>query len=172
MPHLARALFDWSRGSTFTVPFSITTETSSGTRKLSSPLAPFIFTVWPVTLAVTPDGTATGFLPTRDISVSYVLYSCRAGSEDLAEHFAADVALARLVVGHDALRRRQNGGAEPVGHARHGVDGGVDAPAGLRHPLDGAYDGLAVMVLELDRELGAAVAELGGGIVADIAFRL
>ena len=37
-------------------------------------------------------------------------------SEDLAEHFAADVALARLVVGHDALRGGHDGDAEAVGH--------------------------------------------------------
>src|SRR5215207_4321491 len=108
----------------------------------------------------------------RHVGLLTFLYACGAGSEDLAEHFAADVALARLVVGHDTLGRRQNGGAEPIGHARHGVDGGVDAPARLRHPLDGADHRLAVVVLELDRELGAAVAELGGGIVADVAFRL
>ena len=81
--------------------------------------------------------------------------------EDLAEHFAAHVPLPGLVIGHHALGRRENGDAETVGHARHGVDGRINAPAGLRDALDRADHRLAVIVLELDRELGPAVAELG-----------
>ena len=69
--------------------------------KESSPFGPFAFTVWPSTLAVTPAGTATGFLPIRDI-VNLPWFCCR--SEDLAEHFAAHVLLAGVVIGHDALR--------------------------------------------------------------------
>src|SRR3712207_9101068 len=58
------------------------------------------------------------------------------------------------------------------GHARHGVDGRIDAPARLRDALDGADHGLAVVVLQLDRELGPAVAELGRRIIADVALGL
>src|SRR5829696_721580 len=78
MPHLARAVLDSSRGFTWTAPFSMATVTSSGTRNESSPFVPLILTVCPSTVAVTPDGTATGFLPTRDISI-LVLIQCGRG---------------------------------------------------------------------------------------------
>src|SRR5258708_7567294 len=62
----------------------------------SSPFGPFTFTVLPSTVAVTPVGSATGFLPIRDIMRSL---------EHLAENFAAHVLLAGMGVGHHALRR-------------------------------------------------------------------
>jgi hypothetical protein len=37
----------------------------------NSPFGPFIFTVWPATVAVTLDGTGTGFLPMRDMVVTF-----------------------------------------------------------------------------------------------------
>src|SRR5215208_3814562 len=128
MPHFARASFDSLRGLTATAPSSIATETSSGTRKDSSPFWPLIFTVWPETVAVTPDGTATGFLPIRDIPGLPWLGSrgpCR--SEDLAEHFPAHVPLSCLVIGHHALRRRDDSAAAHLRvadtgeHVAHGI---------------------------------------------------
>src|SRR3954465_8537141 len=173
MPHFARASFDSLRGLTATAPLSMATETPSGTTSDSSPFWPLIFTVWPETVAVTPDGTATASLPIRAMPVLPWLGSrapCR--SEDLAEHFPAHVPLSRLVIGHHALRRRDDGDAEAVGDARHRVDRRVDAASGLRHPLHGADHRLAVEVFQLDVELGAAVAELGRRAVADEAFGL
>ena len=46
---------------------------SSGSVKESSPLAPYIFTVWPLTVAVTAAGTGTGFFPMRDMVVVLAL---------------------------------------------------------------------------------------------------
>ncbi|SOR30321.1 protein of unknown function [Methylorubrum extorquens] len=118
-----------------------------------------------MTVAVTPDGTGTGFLPTRDMSLS-------SGSEHLAEHFTADVTLARNVIGHDALRGRDDGDAEAIGDARQLANGRVDTAAGLRHPLDLPDDRATVVVLEFDLELRAAVAEVLHRVVADVALGL
>src|SRR3712207_5179080 len=172
MPHFARAVLDSSRGLTATAPFSRATDTSSGTTNDSSPFVPFIFTIWPSTLAVTPDGTATGFLPTRDIFESPWFCADASALEDLAEHFAAHVLLPGLVIGHHALRRRENGDAEAVSHARHGVDGSIHAAARLGDALDGADHRLAVIVLQLDRKLSPAIAELRLRVVADVALGL
>src|SRR5262245_12687462 len=50
------------------------TPTASGHVNDSSPFGPFTLTVWPDTVAVTPDGTGTGFLPMRDIVSSYLYF--------------------------------------------------------------------------------------------------
>src|ERR1700744_113784 len=167
MPHIAWASFVSVRGSTEIAPFSNFTATSSGTVNDNSPFAPFTETRWPSTLAVTPEGTATGFFPIRDI-VCFL----KPASEDLAEHFAADIGFARGMVGHHALRCRDDGDAETVADARHAVDGCVNAAARLRHALDFADPRLAVEIFELDIELGAAVAELRRRIAADITLVL
>src|SRR6202035_2557863 len=148
-------------------PFSMTTETSSGTTKRNSPFWPLILTDWPSTAAVTPLGTAIGFLPTRDM-----MLSLSKRSEDGAQHLAAHMALARLMVGHDTERRRQDRHAEPVRHARHRIHRRIDAPSRLRHACDFANDGLAIVVFELDLEFRTPIAELGRVVAADIAFRL
>src|SRR5271165_998362 len=93
-------------------------------------------------------------------------------SEDGAEDLAADVVLARGMVSHDALRRRHDRDAEPVADARHGVDGRIDPAPRLRDALDLADDRLVVEILQLDLELGAAVAVVRGRIAADVAFGL
>src|ERR1700712_206767 len=158
MPHMAWARLLSERGETFTSSLAKLTSTSSGTTKNNSPFAPLTLTFWPSTSAVTPFGRATGFFPTRDM----ILILQSAGSEDLAEHFAADIGFARGMIGHDALRRRDDGDAETVGDARQGVDSGIDATTGLRHARDLANDGQSVVILQLDFELGATVAELRG----------
>src|SRR5690242_16235877 len=126
MPHWARAGLDSSRGSTLTAPFSMATEISSGTVKRSSPFGPLALTVWPSRLAVTPCGTATGFLPIRDILLS-------SGSEHRADHFAAHIGLAGVVVGHDAAGGGDDRHAEPIVDARQVLGRDIDAAAGLRH---------------------------------------
>src|SRR2546423_7654751 len=70
MPHLERAVLVWSRGWTAISLPSILTRTSSFTTNFSSPLGPFAVTVWPLTVAVTPCGSETGFFPIRDILLS------------------------------------------------------------------------------------------------------
>src|SRR5215218_8335400 len=172
MPHLERATFVWSRGSTVTPSAPIATFTSSGTTNDSSPLAPFTRTCCPSIVAVTPDGTTTGFLPTRDIARLPILFALLRRSEDLAEHFAADVLLTCLMVRHHALWRGQDHDTEAVGDLRHGVNRGVHTTAGLRHPLDTPDHRLAIEVFQLDLELGTAIAELGRRVVADVTLRL
>ena len=74
-------------------------------------------------------------------------------SEHREENFPADVRFARIMVSHDALRRRQHRNAETVIHAREGLHRGVNAAARLGHPSDVANDRRAVEVLQLDLEL-------------------
>ncbi len=69
MPHMLRAILVSSTGVTSMPSSVLATLISSGTVKESSPLGPFILTVWPVTVAVTLDGTGTGSLPMRDMGV-------------------------------------------------------------------------------------------------------
>src|SRR5579872_1292532 len=168
MPHIARARLDSLRGATEIRLPSILRSTSSGAVKVNSPLAPLTATVWPSSLAVTPLGTATGFLPIRDI----VLFRRFGRSEDLAQDFAANMLLARCVIGHDAFWRRDDRHAKTVGDARHGVDRGIDPPARLRDALDLPDRRLIVRIFQFDLELGAAIAEFRRRIAADIAFGL
>src|SRR5581483_714702 len=100
MPQAERAALLSFRGSTSTAPFSIETAMSSEARKDSSPFGPFMVTVCPLTAAVTPFGTETGFLPMRDMTLLLLEYG--------ADEFAADVLVARFGVRHDPLRRRQD----------------------------------------------------------------
>src|SRR5581483_12427386 len=82
-------------------------------------------------VTVTPAGTGIGRLPIRDM-VS-VLSSFL---PDVAENFAADAVLARLAVGHDALRRGENGDTQAAQHAREFVFAAVDAQARLADALE------------------------------------
>src|SRR3712207_2454136 len=123
MPHIARARFSWSRGTTVTfLPSSWVTSTSGGSLTESAPSWPLAETVRPSTATVTPLGTATGCLPILDMS------------EHRAEDFAADARVARLGVRQDPARRRDDRDPEAVVDPRQVVDALVDPPAGLRHP--------------------------------------
>src|SRR5215207_2586390 len=154
---MARDRLVSSRGATSTPAAVLSTLISSGHVKLNSPLGPFIVTFWPATVAVTPDGITTGFLPMRDIG-SFL--------EHVAENLAAHVLFAGPRVGHHALGRRQDRHAEAVGHVGEIAHRLVDATAGLRHALDLADRRLAVGVLELDVELGEAVLAVDAGVAA------
>src|ERR1700719_3160423 len=92
-------------------------------------------------------------------------------SEHRAEDFAADIGVAGVVVGHDTLRRRDDGDTEAVVDARQVLHRGVDAAAGLGDALDLADHRLAVEIFQLDVELGAAFA-FGYRVTADIALGL
>src|ERR1700719_1567028 len=93
-------------------------------------------------------------------------------SEYRAENFAADVLLARVVVGQHAFRRRKNRNAQTVIDARQIAYRHIDAPARLRHARDLADHRRAVEIFEFDLEFGAAVLVLGLRESADKAFRL
>src|SRR5262249_48608905 len=133
----------------------------------SVPLGPLMLMLWPWILAATPLGTTTAFLPIRDMFVPPL-----PGSEHRAEQFAADICVAGVVVGHDALRRRQDGDAEAVVDARQVADRHVDAAAGLRYPVDFADHRLAVEILQLDLKLAASIGMIDLGVATDETFVL
>src|SRR5262245_16309569 len=84
-------------------PSACLTLTTGCCLTLRVPLGPLTVTVAGVIDTCTPLGISTGFLPIRDMA-----------SPDLAQDFAAHAALARLAVGHHALRRREDRDAEAV----------------------------------------------------------
>src|SRR5262249_15418173 len=109
-------------------------ETSTSPERLSasSPSLPLAFS-WPAAIdTVTPLGTAPGFWPTRDMVVRPL--------EHGAEHFAADIGRARLVVRHDARGRGEDRDAEAVIDARKLRHLGIPPPAGPGHAGDLADD--------------------------------
>src|SRR5215831_20527162 len=115
---MARARLVSERGSTLIAPSSIFTTMSSGTTNCRAPLGPFIFTVWPSTLAVTPDGIGTAFLPMRDMPVPL---------EHRTEDFAAHIGLAGSMVRHHARGSRDDRNPEAVVEARQVLHRRVDA---------------------------------------------
>src|SRR6185312_6081081 len=110
MPHMARAVCVSSRGETSMLPSWSLAMTSSTRTCLSSPFGPFTETSWPFTDAVTPFGTATGFLPIRDIDIALRNPVLEHAAQNLATHILGTGAR----VGHDAFRRRKYGDAKPV----------------------------------------------------------
>src|SRR5689334_22963006 len=111
MPHIALERWLSLRGVTLSWPLSSAMATSSTKVQASWPLGPFTVTVWPSTVTLTPDGTATGFFPIRDILV------------DPAEDFAADIRFAGGGVRHHALGRGKDRDAEAVLHRLQVRDG-------------------------------------------------
>src|SRR2546423_1573479 len=95
---------------TTTDPSSSARAMSSCSERLISPLGPFTVILCPSICAVTPAGSATGFLPIRDIWRSL---------PDDREHFAAHAGGAGFAVRHEALRRAENRHAEAVLDARN-----------------------------------------------------
>src|SRR3954471_1968639 len=96
---------------------------SRGMRSESSPLGPCTRTTSGSIVTVTPDGTAMGLRPIR------LMAAC---SPDLCHDLAADALLARLVAGHDAVGRRDDGGAHATLDLAHAVGARVVALAGAR----------------------------------------
>src|SRR5688572_896597 len=86
----------------------------------SSPFGPLTLTTAPFAVTVTPLGTGTGIFPIRDIVSESPL-------PDQREELAAGARLARLTVGHQPLRGRQDRDAETVAHARDRLDAHVMA---------------------------------------------
>ena len=100
----------------------------------------------------------------RDISISPVRRRCR--------DFAADAGRARLAIGHHAVRRRHDGDAEAVHHARNVVLALVDAQAGLRDALDLLDDRPPGVVAQRDLELRLARFLAGNLEAFDVALVL
>src|SRR3954451_12032577 len=116
-------------------------------RSTSSPFGPLTRTDSGSMATVTPAGTVMGLRPMRLMR-----------SPNLRHDFAADASAAGLVAGHDALRRRDDGGAHAAEHLGDAGGGDVVALARTRRALQPGHDGLAVLgVLELDADQRAGV---------------
>src|SRR6201995_4852306 len=105
------------------MPLSVlVTSTSSWMTSDSSPRLPLTLRAWPWRSTVTPWGTTTGFLPTRDMAKTpcrllrrrHILREGASGLNPLGVFSAADMGGARLGVRHDAARRGEDRDAEPV----------------------------------------------------------
>src|SRR3546814_8102311 len=88
-----------------------------------------------------------------------------------AQDFTADALLARLRVGHDALRGGDDGDAQPVEDLRQRVLAAVLAQARARNALQALDHRAAFVILQFDLELGLG-AVLGHARTADAAFVL
>src|SRR3546814_14085961 len=84
-------------------PFSILTSMSADLAIDSVPFGPLTLTLSAWTFNSTPFGRALGFLATRDISMTLSGH----GAQDCPD----DDLTARLLVGHEALRGGEEGGA-------------------------------------------------------------
>src|SRR5262249_44976467 len=157
-PHIACARAPSPRLASVSSAPSSLGSTSSARVQASWPFGPFTVTVWPSTVTVTPFGTAIGFFPIRDILV------------DPAEYFAAAVGVARGVVRHDALRRRQDRDPKAVLHGLQVLDRRIDAAARLGDAADLDDDRLAIEVLQLDLELREGAGLFHQVVATDVAF--
>src|SRR4051812_35601101 len=147
VPLIASASVDSFAGTKLSLPSSFLTVTSGLSLRTSVPFAP-LTVFWSAVIATsTPCGTAIGIFPTRDMSAP------SSGLRDEAQDLAADAVLARLAVGHHALRRRDDGDAQAVHDLRDRVAALVDAQAGAADALDALDDGPAGVVLQRDLEL-------------------
>src|SRR5690349_2744836 len=163
MPHMASAP-SISRCGVNVTPSSPTLASTSGTSvTFSSPFGPFTLTVLPSTVAVTPFGNATGFLPIRDIMRSL---------EHLAEDFAAHILLASVRVGHHALRRGDDRHAKTLAMGLEFLHRRINPATRRRHALQLADHRLALVVLEFDFDLTRAGLEFDLRVTTDEAFFL
>src|SRR6267142_2472393 len=83
---------------------------------VSEPLAPLMVTASPPMVTVTPCGRSTGFFATRDIVKTLVCRLLDLLNDE--ENFAAGAGSPSLLVGHDALRRRNHGHTQTAQHLR------------------------------------------------------
>src|SRR4051794_507857 len=120
-----------------------------GSGRDSSPFGPRTRTISSATSIWTPDGTAIGIRPIRDIATSL---------PHLAEDLAADAQPTRRLTGHDAARCRQDRRAHAAVHPRdvralgvHAQPRTADALQPQEHRL------LATSVAQLDAEVALAL---------------
>src|SRR3546814_13101653 len=97
---------------------------SSTNGMLSVPFGPFTESRPSATVAVTPDGTAIGFFPIRDMGAGSLEYFC--------QHLAADVLRTRFRVRQNALWRRDDGDAQDRKSVVEGKSGSVRVDLGGR----------------------------------------
>src|SRR5688500_17178375 len=133
------------------------------------PLGPLTVTSESSIATSTPDGTAMGSLPMRDMLLSLPGLSW-SGSPDVGEDFAAHALLVRLAVGQQSLRRRDDRDAEATEDLGQVGALGVDAQAGLAdaaHARDGALPVAAVLERHGQRLADGGLA-LGAAVVGDV----
>src|SRR5687768_14101245 len=107
----------------------------------SSPLGPFAETVDPFTETVTPAGTATGFLPIRDMWPPL---------PDEGDELATELGRPRIAVGHQALGGRDDRHTEAVLHPGDLPRLHVAPETGLRDALELADDRQLVVILQVE----------------------
>src|SRR5438105_6722383 len=144
VPDIALAWFELPSALKRTWSPSFFTSTLGSAARAMLPRGPLLAICPPATFTSTPFGRGTGYFAILDIALS---------SGDDAEHFAAKAVGARLAIGHDAARGRDDRDAQPVHDARDVVAALVDAQAGLRDPFQALDHRPAGVVLEPDGEL-------------------
>src|ERR1700712_2550094 len=107
--------------------------------RLSEPLAPFTVILSAAMVALTPCGRSTGFFATRDMALTLAFLL------DDEQHFAAGVGGAGLLVGHDALRRRDDRHPEATQYLRQLVLAPVDAQPRPADALDAVDHGASLV---------------------------
>src|SRR5438874_12499338 len=173
IPHIARARSVCSRGATEMPVSSMAASTSATSLSFSSPLGPFTNTVPASTLAVTPLGRGTGFLPIRDIRISPSASGANtAGSEHPAQHLSADIFRASIRIRHDSLRCRENRDAQTAA-VRFQLTHRVVYPASRRRDAgELANHGPPLVIFQLDVKLRRAAFHLHLGVVSNETFIL
>src|SRR3954469_20717545 len=142
------------------------TEIGSATASSSVPFGSLTATCWPSIVTSTPDGTGTGCLPIRDMSLlPYPL-------PDESEDFAAHALSCCLTVGEQTRRRGDDRHAEATQNTRQVGGFRVDTQAGLGHPAqprDAAFTARAVLQLHHQR---LAHPRILGVVVGDVTLAL
>src|SRR5437016_2030018 len=167
-PHIWRPRSAPSRGATVTPCSPTLASTSFASLTLNSPLGPFTRTDCPSTVALTPFGSETGFLPIRDISK----LRSSAASEHAADHFPAHVFFAGARVRHHALRRGDDRKTKAAAVRTQITHRGVYTSPRRRDTLQLANDRPPFVILELNLKLLQAALELHFRITPDEALRL
>src|SRR5690606_26333873 len=160
------AISDGSAADSTAWPSSMAIFTPAGLASDRVPFGPLAVTLVSWMFSSTPFGRAIGFLATRDM----VVVLLRLGH--VAQDFAADAGVARLLVGHDALGGGDDGHAEAAKDLRQLVLAAVHAQARARGALELLDDRTALEVLQHDLEFGLVVLALDDAQVGDVALVL
>src|SRR3954468_3755002 len=162
-PCSERLLRSSSGRRTARVPSACSTVIGAATVCDRVPLGPLTVTRASSIATSTPDGTAMGSLPMRDMLVSLLL---GLSSPDVGEDFPTHALLVGLAVGQQSLARRDDRDAESAEHLRETRVLGVDPEAGLADPAHAGDGTLAVpAVLQGD---GQRLADLALGGLLDV----
>src|SRR3954471_3494345 len=127
------------------------------------PLGPLTVTRASSIATSTPDGTAMGSLPMRDMLVSLLL---GLWSPDVGEDFPTHALLVGLTVGQQALAGRDDRDTQPTEHLGQARVLGIHPQAGLADASDAGDRALPVTpVLERD---GERLRDAALGVVGDV----